>query len=191
MGIDFDAVYNAHVPLMIGIAVERFQISQTDAQTLAHQIFLIYFLKPDDVKDVRAWFVGAISNACRQYLRNRERDVDLSPEIMNQPDPEFPSDWLPNRLAARQAFACLTSRCQMVTRFSMKGQAPRNTCELAHGRKSATHSGFSVFTTPQCEHTIRQKQSSRSSGLITRSLPHSFLMRAFFSLPFGTKILFR
>jgi RNA polymerase sigma factor (sigma-70 family) len=113
MGIDFDAVYNAHVPLMIGIAVERFQISQTDAQTLAHQIFLIYFLKPDDVKDARAWFVGAISNACRQYLRNRERDVSLSPEMVNQPDPEFSVDWLPNRLAARQAFACLTSRCQL------------------------------------------------------------------------------
>ena len=113
MGIDFDAVYHAHVPLMIGIAVERFQISQTDAQTLAHQIFLIYFLKPDDVKDARAWFVGAISNACRQYLRNRERDVGLSPEIMNQADPQFPIDRIPNRLAARQAFACLTSRCQL------------------------------------------------------------------------------
>ena len=36
MGIDFDAVYNAHVPLMIGIAVDRFHIEQSDAQTLAH-----------------------------------------------------------------------------------------------------------------------------------------------------------
>ncbi len=113
MGIDFDAVYNAHVPLMIGIAVERFRISQTDAQTLAHQIFLVYFLKPDDVRDQRSWFVGAISNACRHYLRMRERDVALPAEIINQPDPEFPADWLPNRLAARQAFGCLTSRCQL------------------------------------------------------------------------------
>ena len=113
MGIDFDAVYNAHVPLMIGIAVERFRISQTDAQTLAHQIFLVYFLKPDDVRDQRSWFVGAISNACRHYLRMRVRDVALPTEIVNTPDPEFPADWLSNRLAARQAFGCLTSRCQL------------------------------------------------------------------------------
>jgi RNA polymerase sigma factor (sigma-70 family) len=114
-GIDFDAVYNEHVPLMIGLAVDRFHISQTDAQTLAHQIFLTYFLKPDDVRDQRAWFVGAICNAARHYLRMRERDVTLPPEFVNEPDPEFASilNSLPNKLAARQAFACLTSRCQL------------------------------------------------------------------------------
>lgn len=113
MGIDFDAAYNAHVPLMVGMAVERFKISQTDAQTLAHQIFLVYFLKPDDIRDLRAWFVGAMSNACRHYLRTRARDVALPPEIVNQPDPEFPVDRLPNHVVARQAFRCLTSRCQL------------------------------------------------------------------------------
>ena len=113
IGIDFDAVYNAHVPLMIGMAVERFHIAHTDAQTLAHQIFLVYFLKPEDVRDLRAWFVGAMSNACRHYLRTRARDVALPPDIVNQPDPDFPADLLPNRVAARQAFSCLTSRCQL------------------------------------------------------------------------------
>jgi RNA polymerase sigma factor (sigma-70 family) len=113
MGIDFDAVYNAHVPLMIGIAVDRFQISQSDAQTLAHQIFLVYFMKPEDVKEPRSWFVGAISNACRHYLRTRARDVALPEEMVNEPDPEFPADWQSNRIAARQAFGCLTSRCQL------------------------------------------------------------------------------
>ncbi len=111
MGIDFDAVYNEHVPVMIGVAVDRFHVSETDAQTLAHQIFLTYFLKPDDVRDKRAWFVGAICNACRHYLRVRERVVALPPEMVNEPDPEFES--FPNRLMAREAFGCLTSRCQL------------------------------------------------------------------------------
>jgi RNA polymerase sigma factor (sigma-70 family) len=113
MGIDFDAVYNAHVPLMIGMAMDRFHISQSDSQTLAHQIFLVYFLKPDEIHDLRAWFVGAMSNACRHYLRTRARDVALPAEFVNEPDPEFPPDCFPNRVAARQAFACLTSRCQL------------------------------------------------------------------------------
>lgn len=113
MGIDFDAIYDEHVPLMIGIAVDRFQISHSDAQTLAHQIFLVYFLKPDEVKELRPWFVGAISNACRHYLRTRARDVALPSDFANKPDPEFPADCFPNRVAAGQAFRCLTSRCQL------------------------------------------------------------------------------
>jgi len=114
-GIDFDAVYNEHVPVMIGVAVERFHISQTDAQTLAHQIFLTYFLKPDDVREMRAWFIGAICNASRHYLRMRDRDVALSSEMVNEPDPEFATilDSLPNQIAAREVFQCLTSRCQL------------------------------------------------------------------------------
>ena len=75
MGIDFDAVYNAHVPLMIGIAVDRFHISHSDAQTLAHQIFLVYFMKPEDVKEPRAWFVGAIS------VPKRKQDMGVTGNV--------------------------------------------------------------------------------------------------------------
>jgi RNA polymerase sigma factor (sigma-70 family) len=119
LGIDFDAVYNQHVPLMIGVAVERFRISESDAQTLAHQVFLAFFLKFNDIRDQRSWFVGAISNACRHYLRKRARDVELSEEMAEKPDPRFVrvSDSLPDELAAREAFGCLTSRCQLALRL--------------------------------------------------------------------------
>src|SRR5439155_3481491 len=82
-GVDFDAVYNQNVPLMIGVAVERFHISESEAQTLAHQVFLAFFLKVDDIRDRRAWFLGAICNACRHYQRMRARDVELPPESAN------------------------------------------------------------------------------------------------------------
>ena len=119
LGIDFDAAYNENVPLMIGVAVERFHISESDAQTLAHQIFLVYFMKPEDIRDARAWFVGAICNSSRQYLRTRARHVELTPAIFNYPDPEFASiiDSLPDQLSARQVINCLTSRCQVALRL--------------------------------------------------------------------------
>jgi len=114
-GVDFDAIYNDHVPLMISLAVDRFHISETDAQTLAHQVFLAFFLKVEDIRNHRAWFVGAICNAARHYLRLRARDVELPPEIADKADPEFARimDSLPDTLAGREAFACLTSRCQL------------------------------------------------------------------------------
>jgi RNA polymerase sigma factor (sigma-70 family) len=118
-GVDFDAVYHENVPLMIGIAVDRFHISESDSQTLAHQIFLTFFLKADDIRDRRAWFLGAICNASRHYLRMRARDVELPPEMADKPDPEFKRimDSLPDTLAAREAFNCLTSRCQLALRL--------------------------------------------------------------------------
>jgi len=118
-GIDFEAVYNQNVPLMIGVAVQRFHVSESDAQTLAHQVFLAFFLKFNDIRDRRAWFLGAICNACRHYLRMRARDVELSPEIVERADPKFAriSDSLPDKIAAREAFGCLTSRCQLALRL--------------------------------------------------------------------------
>ena len=118
-GVDFDAVYNQNVPLMIGVAVDRFHISESDAQTLAHQVFLAFFLKADDIRDRHAWFLGAICNACRHYQRVRSRDVELPPGIKSKSDPEFNriGDSLPDTLAGREAFACLTSRCQLALRL--------------------------------------------------------------------------
>jgi hypothetical protein len=64
-GIDFDAAYEKHVPLITGVAIERFHIAEIDAKTLAHEVFLAYFFKANDVRDIRAWFLGAICNASR------------------------------------------------------------------------------------------------------------------------------
>ena len=116
-GIDFDAVYDEHVPLLIGLAVDRFHLSEADAQTLAHEVFLAYFLKAEDVRDVRAWLVGAICNASRQFLRKSARDVALPDELANAPDPRHRPEALPDQIAAREAFACCTARCQLALRL--------------------------------------------------------------------------
>lgn len=116
-GIDFDAVYDEHVPLLIGLAVDRFHLSESDAQTLAHEVFLAYFLKAEDVRDVRAWLVGAICNASRQFLRKNARDVALPEDLAKAPDPRHRPDALPDQIAAREAFACCTARCQLALRL--------------------------------------------------------------------------
>lgn len=116
-GIDFDAVYEMHVPTMIGVAVDHFHISETDAQTLAHEVFMAFFFKAEDIRDVHAWFIGAMCNASRHYLRTRAKHVPLPPEIVDEPDPRFTRDSFPNQIAAHEAFACLTPRCQLALRM--------------------------------------------------------------------------
>jgi DNA-directed RNA polymerase specialized sigma24 family protein len=116
-GIDFDAVYDELLPLLISLAVDRFHISEMDAQTLAHEVFLSYFLKADEVRDVRAWLVGAICNASRQFLKKKARDVELPADITEKPDPRREHVALPDQIAARQAFVCDTARCQLALRL--------------------------------------------------------------------------
>lgn len=116
-GIDFDAVYDEHVPLMIGLAVERYGLAEPDAQTLAHEVFLAYFLKAEEVRDVRAWLVGGICNASRQFLRKHGRDVALPDDLKKTADPRQAPESLPDQIAAREAYACCTARCQLALRL--------------------------------------------------------------------------
>jgi RNA polymerase sigma factor (sigma-70 family) len=109
-GGDFDAVYEEHLSLLVGTAVDRFHISEMDAETLAHEVFLAYFLKADQVNDSTAWLVGAMCNASRYYLRAQARQVELSPEVVEQ---MLTIETVTEQVVARNVLCCLTPRCQL------------------------------------------------------------------------------
>ena len=113
---DFAALYEDHVPVMIGFAVKRYRISETDAQTLAHEVFLDFILKARRVANVRAWLIASMRNASRYYVRVRARSESLPDSFAERADPRLERvvDMWPDQLAARQAFGCTTARCQLV-----------------------------------------------------------------------------
>lgn len=117
--VDFGAVYDAHRRLLVGTAISRFGIGPDEAETLLHDVFLAYILKADEVLDTRAWLLSAICNASRHYVRTRARAVELSRAAVNDPDPASlrVMDQLPDALAARECFECLTARCQLALRL--------------------------------------------------------------------------
>jgi RNA polymerase sigma factor (sigma-70 family) len=110
-GVDFDAVYEDHLALLVGTAVDRFHISEMDAETLAHEVFLAYFLKADQVNDSTAWLVGAMCNASRYYLRTQARQVELSSEVVSQM--VTGENVTEQEVVAREMLCCLTPRCQL------------------------------------------------------------------------------
>jgi len=116
---DVGAVYEEHRRFLVGTAVSRYGICEDDAETLVHDVFLAYIIKADEVVDVRSWLLGAICNASKHYLRMRARAVDLPPDIIEEPDPASVrvTERLPDELAARECFACLTARCQLALRL--------------------------------------------------------------------------
>lgn len=115
---DFGAIYEENYGLLVGTAM-HFRISEIDAQALAHEVFLAYFLKAGEIVNSRAWLVSAVCNASKYYLRKQAREVALQAEAKEAPDPRLQriGDSLPDQLAARQVFACLTARCQVALRL--------------------------------------------------------------------------
>jgi len=113
------ATYEEHYGLLVGIAVERFGIPHADAETLVQEVFLELLIHAARVRDRRAWLIGAIYNASKNYLRRAQR-VEPLPE--HGPDPADPryarvdEQW-PAELAAREAFSRLTPRCQLALRL--------------------------------------------------------------------------
>jgi RNA polymerase sigma factor (sigma-70 family) len=116
---DLGATYEEHRRLLVGTAITRYGLAEPDAETLLHDVFLSYMLKADEVRDARAWLVSAICNASKHFLRTRARAVGLPPDITDEPDPASlrVTDRLPDALAARECFACLTPRCQLALRL--------------------------------------------------------------------------
>jgi len=118
-GEQIEAIYEEYLPLLIGIAVGRFGVPESDAETLAHEVFTDFMLKSARVTEVRAWLVASICNASRYYGRVRGRSEALPDTFAETADPHLMRalDMWPDQLAAREAVALTTPRCQLVLRL--------------------------------------------------------------------------
>ena len=116
---DFAAIYEQHYNLLVGMARGKFGVCEMDAETLAHEVFLDYLTKSDTIVDSRAWLVGAICNASRYHLRRQERTTAFPTDGTEAADPRYERvcELWTDQLAARQAFACLTPRCQLALKL--------------------------------------------------------------------------
>jgi RNA polymerase sigma factor (sigma-70 family) len=116
---DCGEIYERYLRLMMWIARRRFRIPDSEAEPLVHEVFVNFLIKMESVSDIRAWLVAAISNACRYYLRVRDRCETLPDDFAERPDPHLAHvlDLWPDQLAAQQAIAATTARCQLVLRL--------------------------------------------------------------------------
>src|SRR6266540_5948630 len=69
---DFEEIYLAYATRLRKIAVRKFHIPMSEAETLVHDVFATYFLHAASVRAVEPYLVGAICNAARHYLRRSD-----------------------------------------------------------------------------------------------------------------------
>lgn len=117
--VDFAAIYEWAMPLMVGTAVSRFSVPESDAETLAHEIYVDFLVKGTRIDDPRGWFIGAVFNASRAYRRRNARLEELPSDYTQRADPHLTRvlDMWPDQLAGRQAFERTTAKCQLALRL--------------------------------------------------------------------------
>lgn len=116
----FEAIYEEYFALLVQIAVFKFKVPDTEAETLVHDVLISYLRRGGEVLELRSWLIGAICFASRHYWRLNGRTVPADAALdLERVDPASLRilDSLPNQLAARQALECLSPRCQEVLRM--------------------------------------------------------------------------
>jgi len=114
----FDEFYAENLAFLVDVATREFKVPESEAEALAHEVFLSYFRNPGGIVDVHAWILGAICHASRYYWRQHGRYLEPLDEkvVAAQPDPATSriADTLPDQLAAREALELLAPREQQL-----------------------------------------------------------------------------
>ena len=117
----FVRLYENNVDVLIAVAIRKFQVPAVDAEALAHEVFLSYLKRKDEIRELHKWLLGAICNASRYYWRQHGRNIEqLDTELAaERPDPASRNilETLPARIAAGEALAGLSPRYQEILRL--------------------------------------------------------------------------
>ncbi|HYM59321.1 MAG TPA: sigma-70 family RNA polymerase sigma factor [Thermoanaerobaculia bacterium] len=100
------------------IAVRKFHIPATEAETLVHDVFATYFLHAASVRAVEPYLIGAICNASRHYLRRADAADALfcgETPCMATPDDTL-LDEIARKLLLSRMLAGIGGRCRDLLR---------------------------------------------------------------------------
>ncbi len=70
---EVERLYEENYERLYRIARLRFRLTSEDAESLINDVFVTLIHRFDQVREVRPWLIGAISNACRAHLRSSRR----------------------------------------------------------------------------------------------------------------------
>jgi RNA polymerase sigma factor (sigma-70 family) len=112
-----EQVYRLYYDLLLYVARRRFRVPPCDAESLIQEVFVSYLSAANEVRDVRSWLLGAISNASRHYWRSRGRLESLPDDIQKQSDPRSLAENLATTLTVRDTLAQLHEKCRETLRL--------------------------------------------------------------------------
>lgn len=110
-------VYRLHYDLLLYVARRRFRVPAGDAENLIQEVFVCYLSTAAEVRDVRSYLLGAISNASRHYWRLRGRTDQLPQDMAKKSDPNASAESLDNSMTVRDTLSHLHEKCRETLRL--------------------------------------------------------------------------
>jgi len=119
-----EQLYLDHAFLLRRIAIRKFGIPDEEAETLVHDVFVEYLVRPREVHhNARSYLIAAVCNASRNYWRakkTRERHLPEDPGALPEELPSRVEDDVLEGLALRMmigaTLARLGTKCREVLR---------------------------------------------------------------------------
>ena len=117
-------LYLEHAFLLRRIAVRKFAIPDEEAETLVHDVFVEYLVRPREVHhSIRTYLIAAVCNASRNYWRAKQTRERYLPSESNAMPSDIPVrveddvlEGLSLRLMVGATLARLGTKCREVLR---------------------------------------------------------------------------
>lgn len=145
------AAYDAHYDVMRFIAAQRFSVPSPDIRPLIHDVFLAFIRHQAAIGDDRSWLVAAVSNACRNYWRDRKPTEGLTEALV---DPRRLAEDVGARIDVVRLLAGIPRRCQTVLwlRYA-EGRSPE---EIAARCAASASGGYGRQLIHRCLRAVRE-----------------------------------
>ena len=121
--VDAEQLYVDHAFLLRRIVVRKFGIPEDEAETIVHDVFVEYLVRPRGVyHNVRSYLIAAVCNASRNYWRaqrTRERYLPSEPGEVEHEIEDAGHDLfegLSHRMIVGATLARLGDRCREILR---------------------------------------------------------------------------
>jgi RNA polymerase sigma factor (sigma-70 family) len=146
-----EAAYDAHYDLMRFIAARRFHVPASDVRPLIHDVFLAFMRHHAAIGDERSWLVAAVSNACRNYWRDRKPTEGLPATL---PEPLRLADDVSARVDIARLLSRIPKRCRIVLWLRyIDGLSPD---EIARRCAESSSRGYGRLLVHRCLRAVRE-----------------------------------
>jgi RNA polymerase sigma factor (sigma-70 family) len=159
---EFEALYTEYGVLLRSIAIRRYSIPPDDAEALVHDIFTSYLQRQAHVRELKAWLMGAIGNASKDYLRRRKREEPLLPEhdqTADQGAEEKAERWM-----VKMTVATVISRLGEKCRETLRRYYFHEESKESIARELATSPAYVLQLLVSCRKRVREMYDSMRSS---------------------------
>ena len=150
----FEALYAEYGLLLRSIAMRRYGIQPDDAEALVHDAFVAYLERHTKINELKPWLMGAVSNGCKHYWRDRQRETPLPEDYEETVDPA--SNGTADNWAWRITVAGLVARLGEQCRETLKRYYWRDESKETIAATLSLSPGYVLHLLSSCRQRIRE-----------------------------------